>query len=161
MYSFKECFEFSGQHGIPAKCSYVPFPQHPHRSRRLQCGERLLSEITIKGGKKKYYPRKYYCYKPICESLSLLIKQRGFLKSCELWRLRNIPSDTFCDIYDGQIWKDFQYINGHLFLAVPHNLALMLNIDWFCPYKHSPYSVGAIYLAITNLPRSERLKEKM
>ena len=116
--------------------------------------------ITIKSGKKKYYPRKYYCYKPICESLSLLIKQRGFFKSCELWRLRNIPLDTFCDIYDGQIWKDFQYIYGHPFLAVPHNLALMLNIDWFCPYKHSPYSVGAIYLVITNLPRSERFKRE-
>uniref|UniRef100_A0A1X7VGQ3 Uncharacterized protein n=1 Tax=Amphimedon queenslandica TaxID=400682 RepID=A0A1X7VGQ3_AMPQE len=35
---------------------------------------------------------------------------------------------------------------------------LILNIDWFNPYKHSPYSVGAIYLAVLNLPRSERYK---
>ena len=53
---------------------------------------------------------------------------------------------------------DKQYINGHSFLAVPHNLALMLNIDWFCPYKHSPYSVGAIYLTYLD---QRGLKEKM
>jgi hypothetical protein len=36
----------------------------------------------------------------------------------------------------------------------------MLNIDWFNPYKHSPYSVGAIYMVVTNLPRSERFKKE-
>ena len=81
------------------------------------------------------------------------------MKSCELWRLRkNQPA--FCDIYDGQVWKDFQYINGSPFLAAPNNLALMLNIDWFRPFKHTPYSVGAIYLVVTNLPRSERFKKE-
>ena len=34
----------------------------------------------------------------------------------------------------------------------------MLNIDWFNPYKHSPYTVGAIYLVVLNLPRSEHFK---
>ena len=36
-----------------------------------------------------------------------------------------------------------------------NNLALMLNVDWLNPYKHSPYSVGAIYLVVL---RSERYK---
>ena len=80
--------------------------------------------------------------------------------ACEAWRLRKIPPDFLCDIYDGQIWKQFQYINNIPFLATPHNLALMLNIDWFCPFKHSPYSVGAIYIVIANLPRSERFKKE-
>ena len=84
-----------------------------------------------------------------------MVKRNGFLKSCEWWRLRKIPPNTFCDIYDGQVWKDFQYVSGVPFLSAPNNLALMLNIDWFSPFKHSPYSVGAIYLVITNLPRSE------
>ena len=82
------------------------------------------------------------------------------MKSYELWRLRKIPPNTFCDIFDWQIWKDFQYVNGVPFLAVPHNFGLMLNIDWFSPYKHSPYSVGAIYIVLTNLPRSERFKKE-
>ena len=35
-----------------------------------------------------------------------------------------------------------------------------MNVDWFQPYKHSPYSVGAIYLAMMNLPREERYKQE-
>jgi hypothetical protein len=120
-----------------------------------------LSEITLKNGKSKYYPRKYYCYKPLLESFASLCKRKGFLKSCELWRLRKNPPNTLCDIYDGKIWEDFQHINNVPFLAVPHNLALMINVDWFSPYKHSPYSVGAIYLVVINLPRSERFKKVM
>ena len=34
----------------------------------------------------------------------------------------------------------------------------MINIDWFQPYKHLTYSVGAIYLSVFNLPRSLRSK---
>ena len=146
LYRFEDCFELCGHQRTPKLCSFIAFPQHPHRSRRLPCGERLL---TLKNGKKKYYPRKYYCYKSILDSITSLVKRKGFLKSCELWRLRKIPPNTLCDIYDGQIWKDFQYINNTPFLAIPHNLALMINIDWFTPFKHSPYSVGAIYLVIT------------
>ena len=41
-----------------------------------------------------------------------------------------------------------------------HNLALMMNVDWFQPFKHSPYSVGVIYLALTNLPRGERYQRE-
>ena len=34
----------------------------------------------------------------------------------------------------------------------------MLNIDWFNPYEETQYSVGAIYLVIQNLLRTERFK---
>ena len=33
---------------------------------------------------------------------------------------------------------------------------MALNIDWFNPYKHTQYSIGAVYLTILNLPRSQR-----
>ena len=37
-----------------------------------------------------------------------------------------------------------------------------MNVDWFSPFKHTPYSVGAVYLSVMNLPRSKRfLKENM
>ena len=37
----------------------------------------------------------------------------------------------------------------------------MLNVDWFQPYKHlASYSVGAIYLIIMNLQRSEKFKRE-
>ena len=36
----------------------------------------------------------------------------------------------------------------------------MLNVDWLQPFKHIPYSVGVMYVVVTNLPRSDRFKEE-
>lgn len=33
-----------------------------------------------------------------------------------------------------------------------------MNVDWFEPYEHGVYSVGAIYLTIQNLPRDQHYK---
>jgi hypothetical protein len=51
------------------------FPYYSHRSRRQICGSRFLAEVTLKNGTKKYYPRKYYCYKPISDYLSAFAKR--------------------------------------------------------------------------------------
>lgn len=40
------------------------------------------------------------------------------------------------------------------------NYGIMLNVDWFQPFKHTNYSVGAIYVTILNLPRAERFLKK-
>ena len=43
------------------------------------------------------------------------------------------------------------------FLGAPRNFMFMLNFDYFQPIKHrTDYSVGALYLANLNLPRSVR-----
>ena len=65
-----------------------------------------------------------------------------------------------CDVFDGRIWKDYQNCHGIPFLAAPRNYALMMNVDWLQPFKHTPYSVGVIYLVIMNLPRSDRFKKE-
>ena len=62
------------------------------------------------------------------------------------------------DIYDGKVWKGFIKMNGQDLLSNGRTFGVMLNVDWFQPYKHSPYSVGVMYLAVTNLPRDERFK---
>ena len=49
-------------------------------------------------------------------------------------------------------------MNGKAFLAVSRNYAFMFNVDWFQPFKHSSYSVSALYMVLMNLPRSERFK---
>ena len=46
--------------------------------------------------------------------------------------------------------------NGVPFLSVPYDFALLVDVDWFQPFKHSAYATGAIYIAIQNLPREER-----
>ncbi|KAL5494053.1 hypothetical protein EMCRGX_G015323 [Ephydatia muelleri] len=161
LYEFEKCFVDKAKM-IPKVCSFSKFPNHPHRSRRQHCGSQLLRAVVTKDGDHKFYPLKVYCYKPLIESLQTLLSKPGVLNSCEHWRERKIPKDTLCDIYDGKIWEEFQYVNGSAFLAAPHNIGLMMNVDWFTPFKHTPYSVGAVYLSVMNLPRSKRfLKENM
>ena len=64
------------------------------------------------------------------------------------------------DIYDGKIWKEFQSFNDQPFLSESGNYALMMNFDYFQPYKHIQYSLGAIYLTVLNLPRGIRNKQE-
>lgn len=47
-------------------------------------------------------------------------------------------------------------MNGEDFLKSRYTLGLLINVDWFQPYKHVSYSVGAIYISILNFPRQMR-----
>ena len=58
------------------------------------------------------------------------------------------------DVYDGNVWKEFQSFRGSPFLSEEGNLAGMMNFDFFQPYKHIQYSMGAVYVTILNLPRA-------
>ena len=49
-------------------------------------------------------------------------------------------------IYDGQVWHEYNSDKTKHFLATPHNYLLTLNVDWFQPFSHLQYSVGAIYI---------------
>ena len=52
----------------------------------------------------------------------------------------------------------FKWSDGNPFFNVERHYGLMLNVDWFQPFKRrSDYSV-VIYFVIMNLPRSERFK---
>ena len=63
------------------------------------------------------------------------------------------------DIFDGQLWKDFQKYKGVDFLSAPRNYGLMLNFEFFQPMKHrKDYFVGLLHLVLLNLPRTERFK---
>ena len=71
-----------------------------------------------------------------------------------------VSDNVLGDIYDGDMWKEFNSDRKGNFLASPHNYLLTLNVDWFQPFTHSVYSIGAIYLTVQNLPRHERFKEE-
>lgn len=73
-------------------------------------------------------------------------------------RSRNVGNGVMEDVYDGKIWKEFINYNGKPFLADLLSFGMMINVDWFQPYKHVKYSVGAIYLTILNFPRHLRNK---
>ena len=41
------------------------------------------------------------------------------------------------------------------------SLSLMLNVDWFNPFKHrNDFSVGVIYMVLMNLPRSYSFRKE-
>ena len=141
----------------PPRCTFIQHPNHPQKRFREQCGTELFREIILTNGSKKYYPVKTFCWKSIRETLQAFLNRKGFQKSCEAWRNRTLIPGTLRDVYDGRVWKSFQNLESvGPFLQLPRRFGLMLNVDWFQPFKHSPYSVGVIYLAILNLPREIR-----
>ncbi|KAL5470788.1 hypothetical protein EMCRGX_G028807 [Ephydatia muelleri] len=67
------------------------------------------------------------------------------------------------DVFDGQMWKDFLMDPLQPTSPLPcdnNNIGLLLNVDWFKPFKRSEYKVSAIMMTVLNLPRSERFKSK-
>ena len=68
------------------------------------------------------------------------------------------PSDRVLrDKTDGKIWKEFRFSDGTYF---DNPNRLMLNCDWFQPFKHFEYSVGVIFFVLLNLPREIRFKRE-
>lgn len=108
----------------------------------------------------KLVPIKVYPYYSLKKQIRQLFNKKDFVASCEKWRSRStmIGSDFLGDIYDGAVWKRFNSPDRLNFLTSPHSYLLTLNIDWFQPFDRGIYSVGAIYMTIQNLPRSERYK---
>ena len=88
-------------------------------------------------------------------ALTKLFSRPGFTQKCESWRNRHRSAGMYTDLYDGTVRSKGEW---PVFLPASKYLSLVLNIDWFNPFKHIEYSVGVIYLVIGNLPRSERYK---
>ena len=83
-------------------------------------------------------PYNTYCFKSVTESLEELLNRPNYVNLCESWRSKKKESGILCDVYDGEMWEHFQTDqNGLPFLAAPYNYLLMLNCDWFQPYKHT------------------------
>ena len=158
LYSLDDCIVTRQGRAESKLCSYVEFPNHPHMSKRNKCGMVLMKQIRV--GKKSNVPRKNFMYYSVIKTLKRLVRKPDFLAMCEHWRNRpaRLPPEILGDVYEGRVWKSLNVVNNRPYLALPNNLCLCLNIDWFNPYDESPYSVGAIYLVILNLPRTERYK---
>nr|XP_006817468.1 PREDICTED: uncharacterized protein LOC102805845 [Saccoglossus kowalevskii] len=156
LYHFNDCFkERNNGNKTILKCNHIIFPRHPHARKRKPCGTALLKKVCGKDGKEYVYPKKVYCYKNIIDSLQCFVKRTQFIEKCNVWKQRQSGHDILEDIYDGKVWKDFEKQG---FFKTKHDFGVTLNIDWFQPYKHTPHSVGALYLVINNLPHDERNK---
>ena len=65
--------------------------------------------------------------------------------------------DIMCDVLDGRLWKT---LISQGYFKSKYDIALMMNVDWYRPFKRSEYKVAAIMMTILNLPREERFKKK-
>ena len=118
------------------------------------CDEILLKTVRT-GAKTFLYPMMVYPYNSVIKSLQQLLRRPGFWDKCQEWRKQVLPNNVKTDIYQRNVLKE---LSSTGFLSHVNSLAVMLNVDWFRPHKHSPGSVGAIYLVLLNLPRHERYK---
>ena len=153
IYRTKDCIDGETDRG--KHCTHIAFPNHRMSYHRMPCHGPLLKQIFFTSGKTKLVPIHTYAYKSLCESLERLLMRPSLPKQLELWRKRSIPEDYYCDVYDGAIWQENQS-----FFEKPRHYGLMLNLDWFKPHKHTNESIGAMYITIMNLPRTQRFKRE-
>ncbi|XP_056016818.1 uncharacterized protein LOC130053518 [Ostrea edulis] len=164
LYDIPDCSDEVEGMQISKKYSNVVSPNHALAHFRRPCGEILLKTV-LTNSKTNLVPKKTFCYQSIKDSLQTLVNRDGFEDLCELWRTRNVPDYILMDVFDGDLWNDFNGGGGGgggntTFFTAERNYGIMLNVDWFQPFKNTNYSVGAIYLTILNLPRSQRFKKE-
>ena len=128
---------------------------------RSPCETPLLKLVKTSSHKYLYKPIKVFCYHSVIKSIQEYVKHEEYVVLFNHWKQRvGIPLSVMADIYDGTIWQSFQNFEGQDFLSNKYCFGLMLNVDWFNPFKHVEYSVGAMYLAILNFPRHLRYKKE-
>ena len=125
---------------------------------RQPCCNILVKSVELATGRKVFYPYLIYCYLGLKPSLQKLLNRPGFFEACEQWRQRETTPDRLSDIYDGNICNSYQQYEGQALLSDSGFIALTMNMDFFQPYKHLQYSLGAIYCTVMNLPRTDRFK---
>ena len=136
------------------KCTFVEFPNHPQARFRLPCDSRLFDKVQKKHAI-HFKSRKVYYYYGIKHALENLTARPKFLELCNQWIYNKNKDNFILDITDGKVWLSIISLLSPS--QIPINiLGILMNVDWFQPFKHVSYSVGIIYAVIINLPRSIR-----
>lgn len=160
-YHLKDCIEGHGTNQRAKSCSYIEFINHPQMRMRKPCGFQLLKVVEFIDKRKIFYPYLTYCYLGLKVSLETIIARPGFSEMIETnFKTNMVPKEKMSDVYQGKVWSEFQQYNNEPLLSYPFSLGLMMNFDFFQPYKHVAYSIGVIYLVIMNLPRNVRFKRE-
>lgn len=139
------------------KCSFVEFPNHPHLRFRQPCNYTLLNSVLRKGTV-NLKPKKLYYFYGIKASLSAMLLRHNFLNICNDCLTTQQIKPLMADITDGRVWNEL--LHTYSSNSKRNFLGLLVNVDWFQPFKHISYSVGVIYAVIVNLPRAMRYKKE-
>ena len=153
LYKYVDCFTGGGTHAESKRCRNV--------IGKRKCNTVLLQIIHMPDGKVVFRPFKTYCYRSLRKSFTDLLNRAKIIEECEDQRkvyMSTEPGEWMSDICHGKVWREFMSYKGVPFLSEKNNYSVMINVDWFQPFKRSSYSLGAIYLSLLNLPRRLRLK---
>ncbi len=151
LYDINDCFTIVNGKQVPRKCSRAIYKRNAfYRT----CDTPLLKANVVKNGGIYHVPKKIFCQKDITSQIQSILSRPGYEKYCQEWRDRKSTEGTYEDVYDGKIWKEVQ--DKEIFFVNDHDMGLLLNFDFFQPFKNRNKSVGIIYLALLNLPRSIR-----
>ena len=136
-------------------CNFIPFPDGDAK----RCGT-FMGKESKKNKQNVYIPRSQAAIASISDQLRRIFSRPGFEDEIESWRGRKVPEEILGDFFDGRVWNEAKRLVGKPFLTKFGHLVLQLNYDDLQPYEKRIYGVGAVYLCIMNLPRSERYKRE-
>jgi len=159
---------------VCSKCNSLYSSEQARRLKKcnkmMNQGHSTLLPRPCKGDLYRYDPnstskvvhlQKVYAYQSLVHALDIMFARPGFVERLNHWRQRVQVPGVLLDVYDGRMWNEVKDESGHLFVDDYHSLLLTLNVDWFQAFSQAgSHSCGAIYLAINNLPRSERFKSE-
>eukprot|EP00112_Aurelia_sp_Birch-Aquarium-sp1_P018382 Seg438.3 transcript_id=Seg438.3/GoldUCD/mRNA.D3Y31 product="hypothetical protein" protein_id=Seg438.3/GoldUCD/D3Y31 len=154
IYSLEDSFLQQGDRKVSQKCSSLKF--------NTRCDAELTAVKKQARDKSTLVPYKLFMMLDPSRWLKFLFQSSEFRSLLTAPHTHTPQADTFEDVWDGELWKKFQYdpTDGTDLLCKRENIALMLNVDWVKPFKRNQYKIGVIYLSILNLPRSERMLKK-
>lgn len=157
LYEFLDCIYEKDSIRCGKQCS----AEIKVRGKIVKCNSPLVKQVICKGNIRKFYPLKVYCLNSVINGIENILKRKEIGQIWQHWQDWEKDLSVLRDVYDGKVWKQFLSFNGEPFLSDKQNVALMMNIDWFQPFKHrNDYSVGVIYFVLLNLPRSIRFRSE-
>ena len=107
MYNYDYCLTLVDNRQVAKTCSHFSYS----RGKRKVCSSPLVTKVQLKNGKSIFYPIKYYCSNSIATELEKLVQRKYIPQSCENWRNRNVDRNLIADVYDGELWKEFQTVD--------------------------------------------------
>ncbi|PKB98030.1 hypothetical protein RhiirA5_384246 [Rhizophagus irregularis] len=98
----------------------------------------LSRPTRLLNGQVSNQPILIYPFAGIQQQLESMYCRPGFENLLRHWVNRTSYGQILADIYDGQVWKTLKDKNSANFFrpdTTDSNLGLMLNLDWFQPFK--------------------------
>lgn len=131
IYDYELGYTKDGSDEVPKKCYHFEYPYHPYVSMREPCGSYLMKDFKANVNTNSFVrvkPFKLFAYQSLKEAMTNLLNTNEFLKNCEHWHSRKVPSGCLSDIYDGEVWHEFQVVDGVKFLETKYNFCFTLAI---------------------------------